>query len=82
LSNVDLFSNLKADGVPQPLKAGGCTIHAGRTLHYAGPNLTDEPRRAYIVNYRPMAMIEFERDHDYDHGKRVRSTDRTSKCLV
>jgi hypothetical protein len=42
----------KADGVPQPLKSGGCTIHTGRTLHYTGGNLTDLPRRAYIVNFR------------------------------
>ena len=62
---------LKADGIPQPLKAGGCTIHTGRTLHYAGANLTDAPRRAYIVNFRPVEMIRFEREHDYDHGKKV-----------
>jgi ectoine hydroxylase-related dioxygenase (phytanoyl-CoA dioxygenase family) len=31
-----------------PIPAGGVTIHHCRTLHYAGPNLTDEPRRAYI----------------------------------
>jgi hypothetical protein len=28
----------KADGRPQPLKAGGCTIHTGRTLHYSAGN--------------------------------------------
>lgn len=32
-----------------PLPAGGCTIHGGYTLHYAGPNRTDEPRRALIL---------------------------------
>jgi ectoine hydroxylase-related dioxygenase (phytanoyl-CoA dioxygenase family) len=31
-----------------PISAGGITIHHCRTLHYAGPNLSDEPRRAYI----------------------------------
>lgn len=31
-----------------PIPAGGVTIHANRTLHYAGPNQTDQPRRAYI----------------------------------
>ena len=35
-----------------PLPAGGATIHAGRTLHYTGANLTDEPRRALIVAFR------------------------------
>ena len=27
------------------------------------------PRRAYIVNYRPKAMVEYERANNYDHGK-------------
>lgn len=31
-----------------PITAGGVTIHANRTLHYAGPNKTGQPRRAYI----------------------------------
>jgi ectoine hydroxylase-related dioxygenase (phytanoyl-CoA dioxygenase family) len=35
-----------------PLPAGGATIHAGRTLHYAGPNRSDQPRRALIMAFR------------------------------
>ena len=31
-----------------PIPAGAVTIHHCRTLHYAGPNRSDEPRRAYI----------------------------------
>lgn len=42
--------DLKKD-VSCPLPAGGCTIHHARTLHYAGGNSTDEPRRAYILEY-------------------------------
>jgi ectoine hydroxylase-related dioxygenase (phytanoyl-CoA dioxygenase family) len=34
-----------------PLPAGGATIHSSQTLHYAGPNLTDQPRRAYILAF-------------------------------
>ena len=37
--------------VPCPIPAGGCTIHANRTLHYAGANRSDTPRRALIINY-------------------------------
>ena len=59
----------QAEGSPQPLRAGGCTVHTGRTLHYTGGNRTDTPRRAYIVNCRPKAMVEFERQRGYDHGK-------------
>ncbi len=32
-----------------PLPAGGCTIHSGRTLHGARPNLSDQPRYAYVL---------------------------------
>jgi ectoine hydroxylase-related dioxygenase (phytanoyl-CoA dioxygenase family) len=34
-----------------PLPAGGATLHHSRTLHYTGPNRTDEPRRAYILAF-------------------------------
>lgn len=36
--------------VPCPLPAGGATFHHFGTLHYAGPNRTDHPRRAYILD--------------------------------
>jgi hypothetical protein len=32
-----------------PLRAGGCTVHSQRTLHYAPPNRSDEVRRAWIM---------------------------------
>lgn len=32
-----------------PLSPGGATFHHCRTLHYAGPNRTEHPRRAYIL---------------------------------
>lgn len=35
-----------------PLKAGGATFHHHRTLHYAGPNRTDEPRTAFILEFQ------------------------------
>lgn len=37
------------DAVACPLPAGGFTIHRNRTAHYAGPNLTDAPRRALVI---------------------------------
>jgi ectoine hydroxylase-related dioxygenase (phytanoyl-CoA dioxygenase family) len=37
----------------QPMPAGSCTFHDGRTFHYAGPNTTDRPRRAMITIYMP-----------------------------
>lgn len=35
-----------------PIPAGGATIHNGRTLHYAGPNATEGPRRALIMAFQ------------------------------
>jgi ectoine hydroxylase-related dioxygenase (phytanoyl-CoA dioxygenase family) len=40
-----------SEAVPCPLPPGGCTIHSGRTLHYAGPNTTGMTRRAYILAF-------------------------------
>jgi len=34
-----------------PLRAGGATIHGDKTLHHAGPNRSDKPRRAYALVY-------------------------------
>jgi ectoine hydroxylase-related dioxygenase (phytanoyl-CoA dioxygenase family) len=34
-----------------PLPAGGATFHHNRTLHYAGPNHSPIPRRAYILTF-------------------------------
>jgi ectoine hydroxylase-related dioxygenase (phytanoyl-CoA dioxygenase family) len=35
------------------MPAGSCTFHNGLTLHYAGPNLTDRPRRAMVTIFMP-----------------------------
>jgi ectoine hydroxylase-related dioxygenase (phytanoyl-CoA dioxygenase family) len=37
--------------IPCPLPAGGAVMHLGRTLHCAGPNNSDIPRRAYILAF-------------------------------
>ncbi len=37
------------DAVPCFLPTGACTIHSHRTLHYAGPNISDGPRLAYVL---------------------------------
>ncbi len=39
---------------PQPLRAGGCTMHLAGTPHFTGANVTaDRGRRAYIFNLDP-----------------------------
>ena len=43
--------------VPEPvaaeMEAGGVTFHHGCSFHYAGPNKTDTPRRAFAIIYIP-----------------------------
>ncbi len=54
------------------LHAGSCTFHHGRTAHYSRGNSTNNHRRAFIVNFRPATMVEFERKRGFDHlGKRA-----------
>lgn len=38
-----------SNAVSCPLRAGGCTIHGGRMLHYTGANRAAIPRRAWII---------------------------------
>ena len=54
---------------PMPLQPGAAGLHAGRTLHYSRGNKTNGWRRAYIINFRPRAMIDAERSQGFDHGR-------------
>lgn len=45
----ELKAKFEDKSMPCPLSAGGATFHGGYTLHYAGPNYTDLPRRAIIL---------------------------------
>jgi len=69
LSNFPSYK--QAEGRPVPLKAGGCTGHHGRTLHYTRGNNSTETRRAFIVNFRPAEMVKLEREMGVDHGLTV-----------
>ncbi|MBT3346137.1 MAG: phytanoyl-CoA dioxygenase family protein [Gemmatimonadetes bacterium] len=42
-----------AEPVAMEMEAGGVTFHDGCNFHYAGPNLTDNPRRAHAIIYIP-----------------------------
>lgn len=59
----------EADGVATSLRAGSCTVHSGRTLHYTRGNSTDRDRPAFIANYRPESMVQWERENGFDHGR-------------
>jgi hypothetical protein len=45
---------------PCPIRAGGITIHHGRTIHGASRNISDGPRLGYVLNYKnpPQARPE------------------------
>lgn len=62
--------------VPAPVRAGDCVVHAGRTLHYAGPNRTAAPRYAYLLEFelppRPLPTTrEFSWNRDRQPPNRV-----------
>lgn len=57
----------ESEGIPVEMPAGSCTFHHGRTLHYSRGNSTGRRRRALILNFRPAAMIAFERERGFDH---------------
>jgi len=42
----------RAKSVPCPLPPGGATVHHWRTMHHAGANTSNIPRRAYILVFR------------------------------
>jgi ectoine hydroxylase-related dioxygenase (phytanoyl-CoA dioxygenase family) len=46
---LECTPSLDGAGVACPLPVGGCSIHQPRTLHCAGPNVSDAPRLAYIM---------------------------------
>jgi ectoine hydroxylase-related dioxygenase (phytanoyl-CoA dioxygenase family) len=43
--------DLVASSVACPIPVGGATVHANRTVHYAGPNLTGAARRALVFAF-------------------------------
>ncbi|AXY74246.1 phytanoyl-CoA dioxygenase family protein [Paraflavitalea soli] len=57
----------EAEGIAIEIPPGAGIFHHGHTLHYSRGNSTDRRRRAFITNYRPAAMIAYEREHGYDH---------------
>ena len=66
----------ESEGVPVELKPGSGVLHDGFTLHYSRGNSTNKQRRAFIINFRPQAMIDLERAQSFDHGRGGRGSDR------
>lgn len=51
LHGLEAYNADVHQSVACPLPAGAATVHHCRTLHHAGPNLTDGPRRAYALGF-------------------------------
>jgi ectoine hydroxylase-related dioxygenase (phytanoyl-CoA dioxygenase family) len=75
---VDDADSWNAKGVACEVPAGGATMHAAYMLHYAGPNRTAHPRRAYILMHR-LAPTKRDTpvDNYWEHQKQTARQSRT-----
>ncbi len=69
----DIFALAQRPEAAQPpyvaeMKAGSCTFHNGMTWHYAGPNRTDQRRRALVTIYMPGEAVYDGRPHVVTNG--------------
>lgn len=71
-----------ATAVACPVPAGGAVIHTGRTLHCAGPNLTDDPRLAYILAFElPPTPTAAPRDFHWNDNRQSADVARRQAWL-
>jgi hypothetical protein len=64
--------------IAQPVPAGWCILHAGRTLHSARPNRTQADRLAYILVFRSLPVARSEPVHfTWLQTKRTASLERS-----
>jgi ectoine hydroxylase-related dioxygenase (phytanoyl-CoA dioxygenase family) len=49
--------------VSMEMRAGSCTFHNGLTFHYAGPNVTEKPRRAMVTIFIPAGTTYKKHPH-------------------
>ncbi len=62
-----------------PIPAGGATLHCSRTLHYAGPNRSSQPRRAYIMIFQtPPKKLDRPRDFYWLRQRRTAREERAA----
>jgi ectoine hydroxylase-related dioxygenase (phytanoyl-CoA dioxygenase family) len=69
--------------VAVPLSAGGAVIHHSRTLHGAGVNGSDQPRRAYILGYSVQSRRHkrLTRDYPWNLEKQTARDERELQAL-
>ncbi len=84
INNDPRIHGLEIDELPDtknvaicPLPAGGATFHLSRTMHYTAPNLSNTPRRAYILGFgRAPRPRKEPRDFYWNTQKRTARDER------
>ena len=64
-----------AEAVPAPVRAGGIVVFSSLTPHRTGPNLSDDIRKAYIVQFAPDGAAIVPRDHNGSDAPRLQPCD-------
>ena len=69
--------------VEVPVRAGDAVIHLSRTLHSAGVNTSDQPRRAYILGYSVKTRRDriLTRDYPWNLEKQTAREQRALQSL-
>jgi hypothetical protein len=69
--------------VAVPVRAGDAVIHLSRTLHSAGVNTSDQPRRAYILGYSVKTRRDqfLTRDYPWNLEKQTAREQRALQSL-
>jgi len=71
------------NAVPVPAKAGDIVVFSSLTPHRTGPNLTDETRKAYILQYAPDGAMKWpDQDLDGEQGEPSPQDDPERQYLV
>ena len=70
--------------VAVPMRAGDAVIHLSRTLHSAGVNFSDQPRRAYVLGFSVRARRDriLTRDHPWNLEKQTAREQRALHTLT
>jgi ectoine hydroxylase-related dioxygenase (phytanoyl-CoA dioxygenase family) len=66
MTHIEMIDPPAARAVPHPIPLGGASFHHCRTIHNSGPNRSDRPRRANIVEWQtqPVACAA-PKDHPW-----------------
>ena len=72
-----------ANCVDVPMSAGSAVIHHYRTIHGAGPNTSNQPRRAYVLGYavKGRGFQFLKKDHPWNLEKKTAREEREVHSL-